>query len=96
MDKFFNIAGQLYSNNQYLAVDPRCNAVIIINRGNGVVFINGIPLAPSPLGAGNAGESITLSGNQGEYFRGMLELVFAPGTVTPAAVIVQKFYIDQK
>lgn len=94
MDKHYNIAGQLYSVGQYLAVDPRCNAVIIINRGDGVVFINGIPLAPSPLGAGNAGESITLSGNAGEYFRGMLELVFAPGTVNPAAVIVQKFYID--
>lgn len=93
-DKFFNVAGQLYTQNQYLAVDQRCNAVMVVNRGDGVLFINGIPLAPSPLGPGNAGESITLGGNAGEYYRGMLELVFTPGTANPAAVIVQKFYIQ--
>lgn len=94
-EQFFNVSGQVYTVNQYLKVDGRCNAVVIINRGDGVVFVNGVPLSPSTLGAGFAGESITFGGNGGEYFRGMLELTFTPGTVDPRCAVIQKYYIDQ-
>lgn len=93
--KQFNVSGQLYTVDQYLKVDPLTNSVTIINRGNGVIYVNGIPLAPSTLGAGFAGESIAFAGNEDELFRGMLEIRFAPGTVTPAACVIQKFYINQ-
>lgn len=95
-EQYFNVAGQVYTFDQYLKVDPRCNSVIIINRGDGLVRVNGVPLAQSPLGAGFAGESVAFSGNAGECFRGMLEIVFDPANTDPRVCVLQKFYIDKE
>jgi hypothetical protein len=94
-ERFYNITGQVYTFDQYLKVDARTNSVIVINRGDGVVRVNGVPLAPSPLGPGFAGESVAFSGNAGEYFRGMLEIVFDPANTDPRVCVLQKYYIDQ-
>lgn len=94
MQRTYNVFGQSYTFDTYLKVDERCNGVTFINRGDGVAFVNGIPLAPSPLGVGFAGESISFGGNKDELFRGMIDLKFAPGATVTEVVIVQKFYLD--
>ena len=92
--KRYNVFGQSYTVESYYKVDPNCNGATFINRGDGVAYINGIPLAPSPLGAGFAGESISFGGNKDEIFGGMIDLKFAPGATVNDVVIVQKFYLD--
>lgn len=89
----FNIAGQSYTVDQYVKPDRDCNGWTAINRGDGVVFINGIPLSPSPLGPGFAGETFTVGGNKGEIWGGDLNVQFAPGQLSPNLVLIQKFYI---
>ena len=89
----FNIYGQLYTSDQYLKVDQYCNGVTFINRGDSVVYVNGVPLAPSPLGPGFAGESIAFSGNEGEVYRGDIELRFAAGGTSNQVAVLQKFYL---
>jgi hypothetical protein len=90
----FNVFGQIYKFDQYLKVDKKCNGVTFINRGDSVVLVNGVPLAPSPLGPGFAGESIAFSGNEGEVYRGDIEIRFVAGGVDPQIVVLQKFYLD--
>lgn len=90
----FNVSGQIYTFDQYLKVDPYCNSVTFINRGDSVVLVNGIPLAPSPLGPGFAGESIAFSGNEGEVYRGDIELRFVAGGTSDQCAVLQKFYLQ--
>jgi len=89
----FNVFGQIYTFDTYLKVDQMCNAVTFINRGDSVVYVNGVPLAPSPLGPGFAGESIAFSGNEGEIYRGDIEVRFVPGGTSDQVVVLQKFYL---
>lgn len=89
----FNIFGQYYYQDAYIKPDAKTNAYTVINRGTGIVTINGIPLSP-PAVVGQAGDSITIGGHIGEVFGGNLELKFTPGTATPQAVVIQKFYLE--
>lgn len=90
----YNISGQSYYENQYLKPDPKCNGWIAINRGDGVVFINGIPLSPSTT-PGTAGESFSVGGNEGEIWGGDLHIQFATGATVQDLVLVQKFYLKK-
>lgn len=87
----YNIYGQGYYTNQYVKPDPKCNGWTAINRGTGLAYINGIPLAP-PAVPGTAGDSFSVGGNLGEIWGGDLNISFEPG-FTNNLVLVQKYYL---
>lgn len=89
----WNVYGQLYYENQDIRPADNCNGFTVINRGTGIVRVNGVPLSP-PAVVGDAGDSITFSGNVGEIYGGRITINFAPGTPTPQAVVIQKFYLS--
>lgn len=92
---FYSAQGQQYSEAQDVAVPLNCNGMTIINRGDGMAFVNGIPLSANPT-PGNAGESIAIGGNVGEIYAGRCNISFAPGQAAPLLVIVFKYYVNPK
>jgi hypothetical protein len=88
----YNVSGQGYYSDQYIKPDPLCNGWTAINRGDGLAYINGIPLSPSPV-PGTAGESITIGGNLGEIWGGDLQLSFDKTATVFNVVVIQKFYL---
>ena len=90
--KAFNVIVQVYNNTQEVEVAPKCNGWTARNIGSTVCVVNGITLQPPP-GAGQSGESIEISGNEGEIYQGRIQLRF--NNVVGAAVeIIQKYYLS--
>lgn len=91
----YNAQGQEYRTSQDIDVPDNCNGLTFINRGDGVIFVNDIPLSPNPT-AGLAGESIAIGGNVGELYYGKCKIVFAPGATLQSCIVVFKYYVDPK
>lgn len=94
--KNYSIVGAQYAESQDIVVDKRCNGWAAVNQGNTPVFVNGILLQPNPAFATDtlAGESVSIDGNEFEFYTGRISIVFddLPGTA-PKVLIIQKFYI---
>jgi hypothetical protein len=92
----FNIAVNVYDQTQqgFIAVIPKCNAVIVTNLGDTIATINGAILFPSATPATDAGDSLAFGGNEGDVYSGNLKLAFAfPVGANPQVQIIQQFYI---
>jgi len=89
---FYNINAQEYSESQQIAVPDNCNGMTLINRGDGIVYVNNIPLSPNPT-PGAAGEAVSIGGNVGEYYNGRLTVNFAAQTI-PLLIVIFKYYVN--
>lgn len=88
--KEYNVISNQYDRNQSVVMDVKCNGWTAINIGTTLVMVNGIPLNAGTPGTNN-GESVTFGGNEGEVFKGRVDLVFPNG---PGLVLIfQKYYL---
>lgn len=96
-NKNFNFLASEQRENIKQQVFDNCNGVTIINQGNGGAYVNNVYLNPSPLNVlltdRFAGESVSIGGNEGEVFKGRLDISFVPGQTSPLLVIIQKYYL---
>ena len=90
---FYSMQGQQYYESQQVAVPDDCNGATFINKGDGDVTVNGVPLVTSGT-AGVGGESFSIGGNLGEIFAGRCTVAFAPGQAAPQLLIIWKFYVN--
>jgi len=73
---------------------PRCFAFMFTNVGDTVANVNGMIIYPATV-AGNLGDSRTISGHEGEEYKGIIRLAIdAPAGANPAIEIVQLLYVD--
>lgn len=87
----YSFNGTTYKKNQTVSLDPNCNGITVINRGDSIVTFNGIPLLPATT-AGQTGEQLSIGGNGGEILNSRVDLTFATGGTNNNATIIQKFY----
>jgi hypothetical protein len=85
----YNISQQNYVKQESVNIDKLCNGVTVLNAGTTFATWNGIPLAP--------GQSLTVGGNEGEIYKGRVDIAFftqtpAPAMITNSAWVIQKFY----
>lgn len=74
-------------------IDPLCNSIMITNTGTTICFVNEFPLHPGVPGTNN-GEAFIMGGNEGEIYRGILQIRFVGNA--GAAMVTQKFYRRSK
>jgi len=92
----FNVLIQQYTTQTEVQVTPDCNAWAARNLGNDTCWVNGTQLLANPA-PGLTGESASFSGNDGEIYKGRIQIRFAGVGTTPLVEITQKFYLpDQK
>lgn len=91
----FNVIQQEYTNQTEVEVTNLCNGFTARNIGDDTARVNGITLLPR-LVPGTSGESVEISGNQGEIYRGRIQISFAGVGVAPRIEIVQKFYLSNQ
>lgn len=91
--KKFNLAVNEYYKGGDIPIQRDCNAVAIMNVGDTVAFLNGIPVFPSTAPATIRGDVFQFAGEELEAFEGNLTLKFqAPVGAAPKVVIIQQFY----
>lgn len=88
----YNIIPQSYTQAKRVIVDRRCNSWTAWNNGDDTVFVNNVPLLPRPA-PGLTGESLEISGNEGEVYGGDINIAFAGTGTNPSVFIFQKVYI---
>jgi hypothetical protein len=86
----YSFIGATYTSNKQLMLDSNCNGITVINKGNTIVYFNGVELLPS-LTAGQTGESLSIGGNSNEILNSRLDISFVDGT-NPKAIVIQKYY----
>lgn len=92
----YNIAVNFYNqaNQGFINIMPNCNSITITNLGDTIATINGIILFPSPTPATDAGDSVEISGNELDVYKGNIKLAFNfPVGANPQVQIVQQFYV---
>jgi len=89
----YNMTVNSYDSSQFVNVVKGCNSFTVINTGDTMVSVNGIPLFPSPTPATDAGDSVEIKGNELDIYQGNIKLEFAfPLGAAPSCVIIQQFY----
>lgn len=91
----YNMTVNVYDNTQqgFINVVPGCNSFTVINTGDTLAFINGIPLFPSATPLTDAGDTIAIEGNELDLYKGNIKLSFQfPVGATPQVTIIQQFY----
>lgn len=85
-----------YVRTQDVEVIRNCYSIMITNLGDTIVQINEITLFPSATPATDAGDSITITGNEGDLLTmPKLRVRFAsPAGILPLVEIVQLYYKD--
>lgn len=91
----FNVIQQEYTEQTEVEVTNLCNGFTARNIGDDTVRVNGIALLPR-LVPGTSGESVEITGNEGEIYRGRIQLTFAGVGVAPRVEIIQKFYLNNQ
>lgn len=91
----YNALPQYYTNTQYVTIVKGCNGWSARNVGDDVVRINGIPLLPRLI-PGTSGEAMSIGGNLGEAYDGLIQIVFAGLTANPMVEIIQKYYLEEQ
>lgn len=88
----FNTTGaQPYTKATIVKPVENCNGFFITNTGDAIATVNGHVLYPGTIGTNN-GDSITIGGNAGEIYAGVVSIFFGAGA-TPMVTIEQKFYL---
>lgn len=82
---YYNTNVQIYTQNQKVQIDRRCNGITVLNNGtNNALFDDEIILP---------GESKSISGNRKEIFVGRKDLTFPTPNPGNSVVVTQKFYV---
>ena len=89
----YNMSVQVYDTDQYITVMRNCFAFMFTNVGGTIALVNGMVIFPSATPATAIGDSRTISGHLLDLYKGNIMLSFRAPIVTPAAEIVQLFYI---
>lgn len=93
----FNITVNVYDQTQqgFINVVPGCNSFTVINTGDTIAQINGIPLFPSATPATDAGDAVAIEGNELDIYKGNIKLAFNfPVGANPQVTIIQQFYTE--
>jgi len=89
----FNFTSQEILENTFIYPDEFVISMTFKNTGSTVVYVNNLPLLPSPS-PGIAGESVSISANSsGEFFSGNISIVFQGGAGKLLAI--QQFYLKE-
>lgn len=81
----YNISSVPYVNSGRVNLSEYCNGLTIRNTGSTTVTVNRQPL--------DAGAFMAISGNEGEIFRGRIDLLFAAaGNAGNEVWVTEKFY----
>jgi len=89
----FTAIQQTKGGNIFLQRD--CNSFAIINIGDTLAFLNGVPVFPSSAPATIRGDTFELNGEELESYEGNLTLKFnAPLGANPKVVILQQYYTE--
>lgn len=89
----FNFTSQEIFENTFIFPDEYVISMTFKNLGSNIVYINNLPLLPSP-GPGLSGESMSICANgPGEYFSGNVSIQFVGGTGRLLAI--QQFYLKE-
>ena len=89
----YNTTGAVpYTKGGFITKVENCNGFIATNTGDEPVYINDRILYPGVPGTNN-GDSVTIGGNFGELYFGVIKVSFVGGGVNPQITIEQKFYI---
>lgn len=86
----YSFNGIPVTSNKTVELDPNCNGITVINRGDSTLTFNGIPLLPSTV-PGQTGEQLSIGGNANEILNNRIDLHFTGGTINKA-IVIQKFY----
>lgn len=93
-DRPYNMAVQVYSENFYVPVADKCFAFMFTNVGSTPATVNGMVIFPSATPLTALGDSRTISGHDGDIYKGNITLSFTPPIVAiPQVEIVQLYYI---
>lgn len=85
---------QTYNRQTIVPLRPNLNGYSARNVGTSVAIVNNKRLLPAPF-AGVSGEAVSMGGNLGEIYEGIIEIKFeAAGN--DAVEITQKFYVPGK
>lgn len=84
-----------FTANAKVEIPQRTNGVTVVNTGNSVLIVQGIPLAP-PVAPAQLGEAYSFGGNRGEIFHGRLDINFQNATGTGRCVVMFKEYLEFK
>lgn len=92
----YNLSIVNYSAGGNITVMKDCNSVAVVNVGDTIAEINGIPLFPSATPATVRGDAVSINGNEGELYKGNLRLAFrVPIGAAPQVIIIQQFYVEE-
>lgn len=92
----YNISVNFYNagNQGFINIQKNCNSIMVTNLGDTIATINGIVLFPSATPATVAGDTLEITGNELDSFKGNLKLAFNfPVGASPLVQIVQQFYV---
>lgn len=91
----YNTTGAVpFNQGGFIKKEDNLNGFIVTNTGDEIAYINDRVLYPGVPGTSN-GDSVTIGGNYGEIYFGIIKLAFAGGGVNPQVTIEQKFYVFQ-
>lgn len=92
----YNFTVSNYYQSGRITVERWCNGITITNLGDAPASVNGMILYPSATPGTALGDSRSIGGNEGEIFKGNLNLSFdlSGGAVSPQVEIIQKFYVE--
>lgn len=90
----YNTTGAVpYVTSQTVIRVANCNGFTAVNTGDTIATVNDQVLYPGTIGT-NVGDSMTVGGNAGEIFIGVITIIFVvPVGANPQVSINQKFYI---
>jgi hypothetical protein len=91
----FNMSVQVYYDTQEVVRTDRVFAFMFTNLGDVTANVNGMVIYPNSS-SGALGDSRTVSGQDGQEYKGKIILSFdsASGGAAPAVEIVQLYYVD--
>lgn len=89
----YNVTGAVpYTQGGIVKRVDNCNGFIAINTGDDIAWINDQIIYPGVPGT-VSGESVSVGGNLGEIYLGLINLKFNGVGANPEVSINQKFYI---
>lgn len=93
-DRSYDMTVQVYSENSYVPVAKNCFAFMFTNVGSTTATVNGMLIFPSATPLTALGDSRTISGHDGDIYKGNITLSFrTPIVAIPQVEIVQLYYI---
>lgn len=89
----YNTTTNNYFKSAVVDVMKNCNGFTFTNVGGKIARVNGMIIYPGVPGT-SLGDSRSVGGNEGEIYKGRIQIAFEAGGANPNIEIVQKFYPD--